>query len=104
VLVTSVVEPLSVFLFKDGLVRLASEKYSLTKNITDLYTHLTNYSLNKKNANFDGIKHKLSLAQCLKDGLTSSTEKGSFSKSGEEIWREIEDIVIKTIITIQPQL
>jgi hypothetical protein len=45
--------------------------------------HLTNYSLNKKNkGKFDGIKHKLSLNECLEDGLTSKhPEKGTFKKS-----------------------
>jgi Tubulin-tyrosine ligase family len=50
---------------------LASEKYSAAKNISDLYVHLTNYSLNKKNNNFDGDKHKLNLKECLSDGMAS---------------------------------
>ena len=108
VLVTSVVDPLTIFLYDDGLVRLASEKYNVSQlskaggTAQDYYGHLTNYSLNKKNTkNFDGIKHKLSLAECLDDGLTSEhPEKGTFSKSAEKIWAEIEDIVIKTIITV----
>lgn len=54
VLVTSVIEPLTIFIFSDGLVRLASEKYNSTKNIGDPFIHLTNYSLNKNNTNFDG--------------------------------------------------
>lgn len=33
VLITSVIEPLSIFMFRDGLVRLASEKYEVNKNI-----------------------------------------------------------------------
>lgn len=37
VLITSVVDPMSIFLFKDGLVRLASEKYSGSKNTQDIY-------------------------------------------------------------------
>jgi tubulin polyglutamylase TTLL4 len=109
VLVTSVVEPLTVFLYKDGLVRLASEKYSLGKNSTsDPYMHLTNYSLNKKNqGKFDGERHKLRLSECLKSGqgLTSQhPQKGTLRKSEQQFWHEIEDIVIKTIITVQPQL
>lgn len=48
VLVTSVIH-LTIFLYEDGLVRLASEKYSDGKNLNDMYAHLTNYSLNKKN-------------------------------------------------------
>ena len=68
--------------------------------------HLTNYSLNKKNKDkFDGERHKLRLSDCLDDGLTSEhPEKGTFKKGAEQLWAEIEDIVIKTIITVQPQL
>lgn len=52
-------------------MRLASEQYNLSMNIQDSYVHLTNYSLNKKNDNYDGDKHKLKLSDCLKNGLTS---------------------------------
>jgi tubulin polyglutamylase TTLL6/13 len=111
VLVTSVVEPLTVFLFNDGLIRLASEKYQCSKNSTqDMYVHLTNYSLNKKNTHFDGEKHKLRLSDFLPTNSpntmfsTSTEEKGTHSKKCSHIWTEIEDIVIKTIITVQPQL
>jgi len=47
--------------------------------------HLTNYSLNKKNkSNFDGIKHKLSLAEVLDEGFNSvHPEKGTFNKTAE---------------------
>lgn len=48
VLVTSY-DPLKVYLFKEGLVRFATEKY--TTNISSLkkrFIHLTNYSVNKK--------------------------------------------------------
>jgi hypothetical protein len=54
-----------IFLYKDGLVRLASEKYTGSKNMQDVYVHLTNYSLNKKNNNFDNEKHKLKVSDCL---------------------------------------
>lgn len=46
VLLTSVIDPMQIFIYKDGLVRLATEKYS-KKNIQDVFVHLTNYSLNK---------------------------------------------------------
>lgn len=48
VLLLSVIDPMQVFIYKDGLVRLASEKYN-RNNFADVFTHLTNYSLNKKN-------------------------------------------------------
>ena len=105
VLVTSVIDPMTIFLYKDGLVRLASEKYDASKNFHDPYTHLTNYSLNKKNENFNNDAHKLRLNDCLK-GIMSQppAKKGKpgVTKSAAEIWDEIEAIVVKTIITVQP--
>lgn len=47
VLVTSV-EPLKIFVFKDGIARFATEMYQ-SNNYDRLYMHLTNYSINKKN-------------------------------------------------------
>ena len=45
------VNPLRIFLFKDGLVRLATEPYvkPTEDNIGNLFMHLTNYAINKKN-------------------------------------------------------
>jgi hypothetical protein len=57
---------MAIFIFKDGLVRLASEKWVGTKNVSDVFSHLTNYSLNKKNNNFNDDAHKLKLTDCLK--------------------------------------
>lgn len=63
VLITTVIDPMTIFVFKDGLVRLASEKYS-NKNLTDVFVHLTNYSLNKKNDNYSE-DFKLKISDCL---------------------------------------
>jgi len=48
------VNPLRIFLFKDGLVRLATESYvkPTESNISNLFMHLTNYAINKNNDNF----------------------------------------------------
>jgi tubulin polyglutamylase TTLL5 len=61
---------MTIFLYKDGLVRLASEKYQGSKNIQDVFVHLTNYSLNKKNGNFDNVAHKLRVSDCLTGTMT----------------------------------
>lgn len=79
----------------------------MTKDITDTYTHLTNYSLNKQNKNFDDNSHKLKLSDCLKGILTQPpVRKGkpAARRSAKDIWADIESIVIKTIITVQPQM
>ena len=48
VLVTSL-EPLKIYIFKEGLVRLATVPYSTAKSsLKQRFVHLTNYSVNKK--------------------------------------------------------
>lgn len=50
-------DPLRVYVYKEGLARFASEPYNSKKN--SKYSHLTNYSINKKNENY--IKSDVSL-------------------------------------------
>ena len=44
------INPLRIYMYDDGLVRFATKKYS--NDVSSRFTHLTNYSLNKKSANF----------------------------------------------------
>jgi hypothetical protein len=43
--------PLKVYLYHDGLVRFSTKKYDM-ENIKDVFSHLTNYSINKKSKSF----------------------------------------------------
>ncbi|NWW42731.1 TTLL4 polyglutamylase, partial [Pedionomus torquatus] len=96
-------DPLRIYLFKDGLVRFASCKYSSSmKSLSNKFVHLTNYSVNKKNTEYKSNSdetacqgHKWSL----KALWTYLTQKGVDSKA---IWEKIKDIVIKTIIASEP--
>lgn len=51
VAVTSV-NPLKIFIYEEGLARFATEPYQLDKTQFNAFTHLTNFSINKKNKNF----------------------------------------------------
>ena len=52
VLVTSF-NPLRIYMYNDGLVRFATERYSNDpRKLQKKYIHLTNFSINKKNNNF----------------------------------------------------
>ena len=63
VLVTSF-NPLKVYIYNDGLVRFATEKYSNDpKLLSKKYVHLTNFSVNKKNVNF--VKNQDKIAKGL---------------------------------------
>ncbi|NXV74402.1 TTLL4 polyglutamylase, partial [Atlantisia rogersi] len=96
-------DPLRVYLFKDGLVRFASCKYSSSmKSLSNKYVHLTNYSVNKKNTEYKSNSDETACQGhkwALKALWSYLTQKGVDS---EAIWEKIKDIVIKTIIASEP--
>ncbi|KAM9003009.1 tubulin polyglutamylase TTLL6 [Sarcophilus harrisii] len=99
VLVTSC-DPLRIFVYKEGLARFATTSYSnpSSDNLDDICMHLTNYSINKHSSNFvrdgnSGSKRKLSTFNDYMDKLGCDTAK---------MWKDIEDIIIKTLITAHP--
>ena len=47
VAITSI-NPLRIYVYEEGLCRFASEKYDTT-DLKNIFSHLTNYSINKKN-------------------------------------------------------
>jgi tubulin polyglutamylase TTLL4 len=50
-------DPLRVYVYNDGLVRFATEQYSLdTNDLKKRFIHLTNFSVNKKSENFKDNK------------------------------------------------
>lgn len=85
VLITSVISPMTIYLYNDGLVRLASERYDPGKNLDDPFVHLTNYSLNKNSTNFDSEKHKLRLKDVLRGELVSESNGKIFRKRADRI-------------------
>uniref|UniRef100_H2ZKE7 Tubulin polyglutamylase TTLL7 n=1 Tax=Ciona savignyi TaxID=51511 RepID=H2ZKE7_CIOSA len=97
-------DPLRAFLYKDGLVRLSTEKYvsPTEQNMDQVFMHLTNYSVNKQNEKFErhsdfdrGSKRSIkSLIAYLKNaGYDTST-----------LWRNICDLVVKTLIVASPHI
>ncbi|XP_039189106.1 tubulin polyglutamylase TTLL6 isoform X2 [Crotalus tigris] len=101
VLVTSC-DPLRVFVYEEGLARFATSMYSdpSQSNLDNVCMHLTNYSINKHSANFvrdedSGSKRKLSTFNKYMDQNGYDTG---------QIWKDIEDVVIKTLISAHPVL
>jgi hypothetical protein len=46
-------DPLTIYIYEDGLARFATEKYTLDEEqFENKFVHLTNYSINKKNETF----------------------------------------------------
>ncbi|XP_015234169.1 PREDICTED: tubulin polyglutamylase TTLL7 isoform X1 [Cyprinodon variegatus] len=103
ILVTSC-DPLRIFLYKDGLVRMGTEKYHSPNeaNLSQLYMHLTNYSVNKHNENFE------------RDETVDKGSKRSISWFTEflrindydvaKFWGDISELVVKTLIVAEPHV
>ncbi|XP_064123223.1 tubulin polyglutamylase TTLL13 isoform X4 [Loxodonta africana] len=96
VLITSC-DPLRIFMYEEGLARFATMPYvePNINNLDDVCMHLTNYAINKHNENFVrddavGSKRKLS---------TLNVWLREHSYDPRELWGDIEDIIIKTIIS-----
>ncbi|XP_053529219.1 tubulin polyglutamylase TTLL6 isoform X1 [Artibeus jamaicensis] len=93
-------DPLRIFTYNEGLARFATTSYShpCTENLDDVCMHLTNYSINKHSSNFiqdahSGSKRKLS---------TFNKYMESHGYNVDQVWRDIEDVIIKTIISAHP--
>lgn len=118
VLVTSCT-PLRVHLYRDGMARLCTEKYHPTADGTERQPlsaaagvaaaksasdwrkrHLTNYAINRHHHGYAsgecGAKRRLG---DLFDTL--SNEHGIHT---DGLWGQIEQLVVKTLLTVQPQL
>ena len=101
------VNPLRLYVYEEGLARFATVAYETpcSKNMNNMFMHLTNYAINKNSDSFKqnesidggGKSHKRSLSQIYKllrmRGHDVDKLKG-----------EIDDLIIKTMITAQPTL
>ncbi|CAF3854661.1 unnamed protein product [Rotaria sp. Silwood1] len=100
--------PLEVLLYQEGLARFATVEYQAPskKNLHESFMHLTNYSLNKRSANYkhasdetqtDASKRKLSVVWSQLGQLFSPSEI-------EQTKEMIEDMINKTVLAILPEL
>jgi tubulin polyglutamylase TTLL11 len=114
-------KPLEIYICDEGLVRFATVNYESPddSNLKQVYMHLTNYSLNKKNESYkftseitdnkshEGITRDQidSEGQGSKRKLTQVFEK--MEKSGIKTKRlrgAIDDLVIKTLFALLPEM
>ncbi|XP_037325138.1 tubulin polyglutamylase TTLL7 isoform X2 [Pungitius pungitius] len=103
ILVTSC-DPLRIFLYNDGLVRMGTEKYHAPSeaNLSQLYMHLTNYSVNKHNENFERDE---TVDKGSKRSISWFTE---FLRANDydvaKFWGDVSELVVKTIIVAEPHV
>ncbi|ETN79796.1 Tubulin-tyrosine ligase family protein [Necator americanus] len=101
------INPLSIYVSREGMARFCTEKYKKpsTSNSDNLYSHLTNYSLNKVN---DAYVH----SNTLQDQVTGSKRLLStvFSQMAacgirpKKLWHDVKLIIVKTVLAMLPEL
>lgn len=101
VLITST-DPLRIFVYNEGLARFATSKYCEPSghNTTNMFMHLTNYSVNKHSRTYTiddegGSKRKFSSINKILH------EEGH---NVDELWSNIDDTIVKTVLSAYPML
>ncbi|XP_072307733.1 probable tubulin polyglutamylase TTLL2 [Eucyclogobius newberryi] len=94
--------PLTVYIHQEGLVRFATEKYQLS-NLRNLYSHLTNTSINKFSPFYKTDKGKVG------QGCKWTMSKFRHFLHCQEInelllWQRINNIVTLTLLAIAPSV
>ena len=92
-------KPLKIYVYNEGIVRIAVEKYDLNINDLDnLFKHLTNVAINKKNKKFiENDDNEYSNIWSLSMLKKHMIERGI---NFDEIFLKIQDICIKSILTM----
>ncbi|XP_077087171.1 tubulin polyglutamylase TTLL11 [Siphateles boraxobius] len=97
-------EPLEIYIAKEGLSRFCTEPYQepSQKNLSHVFMHLTNYSLNVHSGNF---VHSDSCSTGSKRTFSSVLYRiASKGVDIKKVWSDIIALVIKTVIALVPEL
>ncbi|KAI9534887.1 Tubulin polyglutamylase ttll11 [Dissostichus eleginoides] len=97
-------EPLEIYIAKEGLTRFCTEPYQepSQKNLSHVFMHLTNYSLNVHSGNF---VHSNSQSTGSKRSLSSVLYRlAAKGVDIKKVWSDIIALVIKTTIAVVPEL
>ncbi|XP_051519551.1 tubulin polyglutamylase TTLL11 isoform X2 [Myxocyprinus asiaticus] len=97
-------EPLEIYIAKEGLSRFCTEPYQepCQKNLSHVFMHLTNYSLNVHSGNF---VHSDSCSTGSKRTFSSVLYRlASKGVDIKKVWSDVIALVIKTVIALVPEL
>jgi hypothetical protein len=99
------INPLRIYIYEDGLARFATQKYHCGGN-GDLkqqkYVHLTNYSLNKNNANFQNNTDATQDDRGSKWSISAMRKRMKLLGHDDDLlMKKIEDMILKTIISCE---
>ena len=94
--------PLKIYMYKEGLVRFATEEY-IKGDFNNVFIHLTNYSINKENIpRYNNNNNEEDFQKFSKWSLSEYKEyfeKNNQIENYNTIMKKVKDIIIKSIIT-----
>ncbi len=95
-------DPLRIYVFKEGLARFATEGYTASRNKKNKFVHLTNYSINKKNAKYVANESSERDDFGFKWGLTALCKHlEQIGIDMDLVWSKVYDVIIKTLISAE---
>ncbi|XP_054908637.1 tubulin polyglutamylase TTLL11 isoform X2 [Poeciliopsis prolifica] len=97
-------QPLEIYIAKEGLTRFCTEPYQepSQKNLSRVFMHLTNYSLNVQSGNYvHSDSQNTGSKRTLSSVLYRLAAKGVDIK---RVWSDIIALVIKSVIAVLPDL
>jgi tubulin polyglutamylase TTLL4 len=100
-------DPLKVYIFKEGLVRFATQKYTNSqKSVDQQYIHLTNYSVNKHNEDY--VKNNAGSEDAENSSKWNLAQLKKYYQEHQLDYdltmHRIRDVLIKTLISQEPHV
>ncbi|XP_078503021.1 putative tubulin polyglutamylase TTLL2 [Lissotriton helveticus] len=94
--------PLTVYVYQEGLVRFATEKFDLS-SLSNIYAHLTNTSINKFGASYSKDKERVG-SGCKWTLSQFRSYLRSLETDDVLLWQKIHNIVTLTLLAIAPSV
>ncbi|MEE6475495.1 hypothetical protein FKM82_010769 [Ascaphus truei] len=94
--------PLTVYVYQEGLVRFATEKFNLG-SLDNIYAHLTNTSINKYSTSYTADKERIGSGCKWTLGQFRSYLR-SLEVDDVLLWQRIYNIVTMTLLAIAPSV
>ena len=93
-------QPLRVYLYNEGLIRIAADKYQLNLNSLDnKYSHLTNTAINVENKKYKNPKSEMDESANKWNFKTYRNYLRKKNLDVDSLFEKIKDIIIKSLIS-----
>eukprot|EP00347_Sterkiella_histriomuscorum_P008760 403343857 len=109
VLLKNINPQIELYLCEEGMARFCTEDYEppTSSNLKDLFSHLTNFTLNKDNENYvnnEDFEEEDNGTKRLVSNVLKILSKSPIKCDVDDLWSRIQQIVVKSFLVIMPYL